>query len=96
MTDWGLATKEDVEKIMRIVRRLDDLGCVEEESNPMSVHMDIQACHTHGCPLDLDGLLDANPSDFGHDVWGIHQNIDRKTGKLLNCFVPRCATKEKT
>jgi hypothetical protein len=53
--------------------------------------MDITACHLNGCPLDLERLLTAPDFDFDHDVAGIHGYLDRKTGKLLDNFLPRYA-----
>ena len=41
--------------------------------------------------LDLQKLLDAPDGDFGHDVFGIRRHINRQTGELENCFLPRCA-----
>lgn len=54
--------------------------------------MDLTACHCNGCELDLDRLLLAPDPDFGHDVCGIRRHIDRRTGKLGGCFLPRCAS----
>ena len=51
--------------------------------------MDIDATHNNGCPLKLVELLAADDFNFVHDVFGIRANIDRTTGKLQNCFVPR-------
>ncbi len=51
--------------------------------------MDITAAHRNGCPLKLDELLKAEDFDFAHDVFGIRRYINRKTGKLENCFLPR-------
>lgn len=53
------------------------------------VAMDLTACHLYGCPLDLAGLKEAKEGDFLHDLAGIQANIDKGTGKLLNCFLPR-------
>ena len=55
----------------------------------MAAVMDIDACHSNGNPLKLQELLEADNFNFGHDVFGIRDNIDRTTGKLGNCFVPR-------
>lgn len=44
-----------------------------------------------GCELDLQKLLDAPDGDFGHDVFGIRRHINRQTGELGDCFLPRCA-----
>lgn len=51
--------------------------------------MDLCACHCNGNPLDLQRLLDADDSNFAHDVFGIRRHINRDTGELENCFVPR-------
>lgn len=71
-----------------IARRANGLGMTRAS---MYVMMDIEACHCNGCPLDLDGLATAKTSDFVHDLTGITANLNRKTGKLENCFVPRYA-----
>ena len=53
--------------------------------------MDIAAAHTK-CPLDLKRLLgDFDDANFLHDVAGIRMYIDRNTGELKECFLPRCA-----
>lgn len=57
----------------------------------MTAIMDIDACHSNDCPLKLQELLEADDSNFAHDVFGIRANIDRTTGKLQNCFLPRYA-----
>jgi len=59
--------------------------------NRLSATMDIVACHANGCALDLRRLLEADTVNFLHDVTGITLNMDRKTGQLLNHFLPRCA-----
>ena len=55
----------------------------------MTAVMDIDACHCNGNPLRLQELLCADDTDFGHDVFGIRKYLDRQTGKLTQCFVPR-------
>lgn len=50
--------------------------------------------HNSGCPLDFDELATFPKSDFAHDVAGIQRHIDRETGELGGCFVPRCAVPE--
>jgi hypothetical protein len=60
----------------------------------LDAEMDLTACHANGCPLDLPKLLAAPDGDFGHDVYGIRRFIDRSTGKLMECFVPRCAARQ--
>jgi len=55
----------------------------------MDTVMDVDACHSNGNPLKLQELLEADDFNFAHDIFGIRQHIDRTTGKLQNCFVPR-------
>lgn len=55
----------------------------------MTAMMDITACHANGNELRLDELLKADDSNFAHDVFGIRRHINRETGKLENCFLPR-------
>lgn len=57
----------------------------------LNLHMDLTATHANGTPLRLAELLAAPNFDFWHDIRGIRRHIDRKTGKLGGCFVPRCA-----
>jgi hypothetical protein len=57
--------------------------------------MDIEACHCNGTPLDLNRLLAAPDVDFAHDVFGIRRHINRRTGVIGDCFLPRCAMPEK-
>lgn len=58
----------------------------------LDFEMDIMACAFH-VPLDLDQLEAADDFNFAHDIAGIHNCLDRKTGKLTKCFLPRCARK---
>lgn len=56
--------------------------------------MDLSACIAQGVPLRLDELLEADKFNFAHDVYGIRRHINRKTGKLENCFLPRFYRRE--
>jgi hypothetical protein len=53
--------------------------------------MDIHFCIEGGCNLDLEGLLSADDINFGHDIVGIHNNLNHETYQLDNCFLPRFA-----
>jgi hypothetical protein len=90
-------TKEEAHLIVRIIDRVTayrrQVG--GDPIDRMELQMDITACHANGCPLDLKKLLEAPDIDFVHDVFGIHYNIDRTTGKLENHFLPRCAQSQK-
>lgn len=58
--------------------------------------MDVEAAHSNGCPLNLEELLATDDGTFGHDVFGIRRFIDRETGKVGGCFLPRLAQKTAT
>lgn len=58
--------------------------------NELDMMMDIESTNQN-CPLRLQELLDADDLNFYHDLTGIHKNLNRKTKKLENCFVPRYA-----
>lgn len=57
----------------------------------MALVMDLTACHANGCNLRLDEMLKADDFNFAHDIYGIRRHIDRSTGKLGDCFLPRFA-----
>jgi len=88
--NWNLE-KSDLPFLLRIADRamLEDLAW----SDRQSFIMDIEACHLNGTPLDLERLSLAEGFDFAHDVFGIQKHINRRTGELENCFLPRCARK---
>ena len=88
MIDWAKGTKAEIELASDIAKRaVKLLGSGEV----LTFAMDIQACHTNGCCLKLVDLLIAKNGDFLHDVCGINQHIDRETGELKDCFLPRYA-----
>lgn len=60
-------------------------------TNVLELTMDLTACHASGTPLDFGRLLTFPPYDFAHDIGGIQNHIDRRTGQLRDFFSPRCA-----
>lgn len=90
MLSWDI-TEENVELIYKIADR------VQREIPSYPDHrriliMDLNACHSNGCPLDFAGLLAADRYEFSHDIYGIRKAIDRTTGKLTeDRFMPRYA-----
>jgi len=91
--NWN-STKSDLDRITKIMLRAASMLSFEERGlTRLDVSMDLTACHLNGCPLDLDGLLNAERFDFVHDVTGICRHIDRTTGELRDCFLPRYAAK---
>lgn len=90
--NWELTTPDAI-LIERIVERYSDIAeeRQDEDYDPLNLLMDLTACHSNGTPLDLEKLLKAPRFDFVHDLAGITHHIDRNTGKLTGCFVPRCS-----
>lgn len=82
-----LAEDQTVTLIIERVRR----ECPRFAADPLVLHMDLVATHANGCPLDFAALLAFPVADFVHDVAGITRHLDRSTGELLDCFLPRCA-----
>lgn len=55
----------------------------------LTLVMNLTACHANGNPLDLDKLLTFDDGNLMHDVGGISRHLNRETGALENCFLPR-------
>lgn len=93
MIDWTKSTLKETELASKIAKRaVKELG--EDTDKTAHLVMDITATHTSGCKLKLQELLDAPLGDFLHDVCGIHKHLNRETGKLEDCFLPRYAANE--
>lgn len=92
MTISFTTTREESALIAGIVDRARDMGLAVDTQ---TLSMDLTACHANGNPLDLVRLLREFPAfDFSHDIVGITEHINRATGKLENCFVPRCTARQ--
>lgn len=88
----GLNSKEEVRTIAAIAHRAVLLAArYGFKYEFMDADMDITACHLNGMPLKLAQLLGADDMNFIHDVFGIRRHLNRETGKLEDCFVPRYA-----
>ena len=91
MLNWN-TTKEDTEVIAKIAKRANAMTAkMGYDYSIMTASMDITATHVNGCPLKLNDLLEADEFNFAHDTIGILHHIDRETGQLTDCFVPRYA-----
>ena len=88
MIAWAKVTREDYDTIKAIVDRAETLTVMR--INRMDLTMDLGAAHSH-TPMDLEKLLYFDDFSFAHDIDGISNCIDRNTGELRNCFLPRCA-----
>jgi hypothetical protein len=83
-TTWTAAEREIVNAI---VERAIDANIYDDA---IDAHMDLSATHVH-CPLRLAELRDADQFNFAHDMYGIQGHLDRSTGKLTRCLLPRFA-----
>lgn len=91
MIDWKTVSKPDTRVIQNIVKRaLPNLLQHGVAVTSYDLEMDVTAAHIT-CPLDLQKLLDADDLNFFHDICGIRAHLDRTTGELTDCFLPRFA-----
>ena len=89
MIDFNIST-HDAELVDRIIERAGDLDLICDDQ--ITHELDLIATHLNSCPIDFQRLLDAN--DFKHDFCGIYRHLDRETGKLTSCFLPRFRKRE--
>lgn len=88
---WN-ATPQDFDVIVSIAKRAVLLAQENGIDYPQQMAvMDLNAVHCNACPLRLQELLAADNGNFIHDVFGIRRHLDRTTGQLRDCFVPRFA-----
>jgi hypothetical protein len=88
--NWTVS-REDSDFILQCATRA--RAIYEEQGVPFDAfecNMDLTATHNHGCPMDFAKLLAAPDFDFIHDIAGIRRHINRETGQIENCFMPRC------
>jgi len=89
--DYTNITKDDLMLVAKIARRASVLFAIAGiDRDLLTINMDIMAAH-QVCPLDLDVLDGFDDGDFNHDIAGIYRHLNRETGALEGCFVPRCA-----
>lgn len=86
MINWDKLTENDSQIIHKIAKRA--VEQLIKDIDMLTVDMSVGACHISN-PLKLQELLDADDFNFVHDVCGIVGHINRETGKLENCFLPR-------
>jgi hypothetical protein len=85
-------SKTDAALIRAIVERVKHTARKFDQHIPLlRLEMDLTATHASGCELDLPALLTASDYNFWHDICGVNAHINRVTGKLLDCFAPRCS-----
>jgi hypothetical protein len=93
---FAISAPDDCELARQIAARAAGLSAQAGRTiNQIELWMDIVACHANGCPLDLDRLAQADDFNIAHDVFGISRHLDRETGELTDCFLPRFASKQR-
>jgi|TARA_Y100000310_G_scaffold345185_1_gene462450 hypothetical protein len=69
----------------RAVKEAEELGV---KIPLITAELSLLACH-NTCPLRLDELLVATSGNLLHDVGGIIRHLNKETGELQDCFLPR-------
>jgi hypothetical protein len=88
------STKEEYALMSDIADRASKAGLImpaKKNYSRQDFLMDLDAVNSNGCPMNFEKMLAAPDFDFVHDVAGIYRHIDRETGQLTDCFIPRCA-----
>ena len=80
-----ILNKDDFEKINDVCQRA--MGCGIGYKK-LDLFMDINCVYDL---IDIDKLMQFDAFNFLHDIYGIIQNLNRRTGKLENNFLPRCS-----
>ena len=90
MINWEKAKIDDYKKAKVVIEK-----AIKEKffspSDFQALQMDLVATHISGCPLDFQKMSEGEMGDILHDLVGINKNLDRDSGELLNCFLPRFA-----
>lgn len=94
--DFGKITKRDLTMICEIAEAYTQR--MKTNRDRLDIEMDLCCVHISGTPLRLlDMLAAARNQDHMvffnviHDVNGIGAHLNRKTGELEDCFLPRYA-----
>ena len=90
-------TKKEMALIRKIANRAVTMAKkAGVQYHQMDAEMDISACHNNGNALKLQELLQSDDVNFGHDIFGIRHYLNRETGELTDCFVPRFSARDIT
>ena len=85
MIEFAKFTEQEQDHVDRIVERAKGLV---PDVRSLEVRMDISAVHAQA-PLRLEEFAAADDANFGHDLIGILNHLNRLTGEMEDCFVPR-------
>ena len=75
-----------------IIDRAIRTGLISAEKRPALV-LNLSIANTD-LELDFSKLLAFDDFNFAQDICGIIQNVNRRTFKVDNCFIPRCIKTE--
>lgn len=87
MIQFGETTKEEMGHIEAIIKRVRK---IDTGYDGLTITMDLTATHLN-TPLDFKKLSEADDFNLFHDVFGIRKHLNRQTGNLKDCFLPRCS-----
>lgn len=84
-------SKEDEPDVQRIIERAREMFArFGHRLDVLSLRMDLAAVNAV-IPLDFMKLANFDNFNLSHDIGGILKHMNRETGDLEDCFVPRCA-----
>ena len=86
------ATKKQLSLISKIWARAEN-WCAPIVGRE-DLFMDLIATNANGNPLDFEKLANFDDFNLLHDIYGIRKHLDRKTGRLMDNFLPRCSLPE--
>lgn len=89
MVEFAKFSSEEQVTVFSIIDRAVEMDIYTDEEYA-DAEMDLSAVCFHTA-LRLTDLLTADDFNFGHDLAGIKRHINRQTGELENCFLPRYA-----
>lgn len=93
--EFSQFTPEEHECVMRILRRGGEMNArAGRADDALSARMDLARAH-YLFNLRLDEWAAADDFNFGHDWFGIGRHLNRETGEMGGCFVPRFAGKSR-
>lgn len=81
-------TTGQLELIMEIVKRADEMGLMAKDRLTLSMDLGFADEQFN---LRLQEFLNADAFNFSHDIVGIQNNMNRTTMKMDGIFVPRYA-----
>ncbi len=95
MVQFANFTKAEAAAVNTIIDRTRllarQVGRAQLQVDPLSMRMDLAAVHAK-TPMRLAELAGADDFNLTHDMFGIMSHLDRETGELRDCFVPRYAS----